>query len=847
MLWPHLAQHFDIDVIVPTAPESPEVPGPASALDDSPPTQSTDHGHLQADAVAAPRLRSRAWFECHAHHFDFVVHHLGNSLFHTPTCDLLPRYGGTVVVHDLLIADLLWYLQRTAQRPHAWVQALYGSHGWPALVQAREEGIEATVRHWPASLQLLQHADGLIFTSEFSRRWWARMAGAGVAGAASLVSPEPPACVIPLPQALLPAAQQAQARQRLHSLLSRPFQVDEFVVGSFGAVDSSKLHHRLIALWPALAQRLAQQGARPRLLLAGACDDPALQQAALQAGIDLTGHLGAELFQAALQAADVAVQLRQASRGESSGALLQAWAVGLPTVINRHGPMAHLPAEVALALPESPSDDEILQAVCSLQAQPDLADSLRQAAWKHLQGHHEPATVARLHAQAIEAHHARSPRQRQAHLLQAWRAQANEPADAALSLDQERQSRSPRVQALAAADPGPAFRTLWVDITAISQHDLQSGVQRVTRNLLRPLLERGVPGWRVEPVYLNHGRYWVARSHTAALLAIPPALREGLPADEPVAARSGDVFFGLDLVTDGVHQHEHLFGQWAAQGVRLAFMVHDLLPLSHPQWFPPEAVEHFQGWWGTLARTADVLVCNSQATAQAVRAALSDSPGGARSSRPPVVQAIGLGANLDEAASPTQANPTPELDAITGLEDAILVVGTIEPRKGVDTVIDALEALWAQGIERPLVLVGRAGWMTQALQERLHRHPQLGQRLHWLQQANDATLAHLYRHCRLLVMASQAEGFGLPVVEALRAGLPVLARDLPVFREIAGLHAHYWSAPEVGTGADAQALKAALCEVLRGPPRRSPVPVPGWEESLARLLPLLLGPGAACV
>lgn len=847
MLWPHLAQHFDIDVVVPSQPESPEVPGPNPVLDESPPMQQADQGHPQGSPQAQPQLRSRAWFERHAHHFDHLVHHLGNSLFHTPTWDLLPRYGGTVVVHDLLIADLLWYLQRTAQRPHAWVQALYGSHGWPALVQARDEGIEPTVRRWPASLQLLQHADGLIFTSEFSRSWWMRLAGAGAAGASGLVPPEPTASVIPLPQARLVEAQQAQARQRLQGLLSRPLQPDEFVVGSFGAVDASKLHHRLIALWPSLAAQLRQQGAQPRLLLAGACADPALQQAALQAGIDLTGHLSAEHFQAALQASDIAVQLRQSSRGESSGALLQAWAAGLPTIINRHGPMAQLPAEVALALPEVPSDQEILQAVCTLHAQPEQAAALRQAAFVHLQRHHEPAHVALLHAQAIEAHQARSPRQRQRHLLQAWRSQACNPADSAFTLEQELQSRSQRVQALAAADPGPALRTLWVDITAIAQHDLHSGIQRVTRNLLRPLLERGVLGWRVEPVYLNHGRYWVARSHTAALLSIPPALREGLPADEPVAARSGDVFFGLDLVTDGVHQHEALLREWAAQGVRLAFMVHDLLPLSHPQWFPPAAVAHFQGWWATLARTANLLVCNSQATAQAVLQALLDSPCHARSGRPPVVQAIGLGANLDPGARPASAAHAAALSAISGLENAVLVVGTIEPRKGVDTVVDAMEQLWAQGHRNPLVLVGRAGWMTQPLQERLRHHPEIGQRLHWLEQADDPTLAHLYGHSRLLVMASHAEGFGLPVVEALRAGLPVLARDLPVFREIAGPHANYWSAPQPGAGSDAQALHAALCEVLQGPPRRHPVSVADWDSALARLVPLLLGPGATCV
>ena len=71
------------------------------------------------------------------------------------------------------------------------------------------------------------------------------------------------------------------------------------------------------------------------------------------------------------------------------------------------------------------------------------------------------------------------------------------------SPESEMAARSPLAQAVNAADPGPGPRTLWVDVTAIAQHDLRSGVQRVTRNILRGMLQPCIPGWRVEPVFLN--------------------------------------------------------------------------------------------------------------------------------------------------------------------------------------------------------------------------------------------------------------------------------------------------------------------------------------------------------
>ena len=82
------------------------------------------------------------------------------------------------------------------------------------------------------------------------------------------------------------------------------------------------------------------------------------------------------------------------------------------------------------------------------------------------------------------------------------------------------------------------------------------------------------------------------------------------------------------------------------------------------------------------------------------------------------------------------------------------------------------------------------------LAARLKKHPQNGQQLFWCHQPGDALLAHLYKCSDVLVAASIGEGFGLPLIEAAHHRLPILARDIPVFREVAGSYARYFSAPE---------------------------------------------------
>jgi glycosyltransferase involved in cell wall biosynthesis len=105
----------------------------------------------------------------------------------------------------------------------------------------------------------------------------------------------------------------------------------------------------------------------------------------------------------------------------------------------------------------------------------------------------------------------------------------------------------------------------------------------------------------------------------------------------------------------------------------------------------------------------------------------------------------------------------------------VLIVGTVEPRKNHAVLLDAMEQLWRDGEDVDLVVVGRAGWNNDATIARLRSHPETGRHLHWYQGIGDHTLAHLYRAATIVAVPSVTEGFGLPVIEGLSAGAPVLS------------------------------------------------------------------------
>ncbi|HEY0793148.1 MAG TPA: glycosyltransferase family 1 protein, partial [Chthoniobacterales bacterium] len=163
-----------------------------------------------------------------------------------------------------------------------------------------------------------------------------------------------------------------------------------------------------------------------------------------------------------------------------------------------------------------------------------------------------------------------------------------------------------------------------------------------------------------------------------------------------------------------------------------------------------------------------------------------------------------------------------------------LMVGTVEPRKGHRQALSAMERLWAAGADVNLVMIGKQGWMMETFAETVRQSPEYGRRLFWPQAISDEVLEHVYRGSRALLAASYGEGFGLPLIEAAHYGLPIIARDLPVFREVAGEHAFYFQ------GETPEGLAAALQDWLsrKKVPESAGVARLTWNESATRLLKL---------
>ena len=329
-----------------------------------------------------------------------------------------------------------------------------------------------------------------------------------------------------------------------------------------------------------------------------------------------------------------------------------------------------------------------------------------------------------------------------------------------------------------------AIPQLFVDVTMLARTDVKTGIQRVVRNVLRQLLAAPPQGFVVRPVrFTAEAGYLHAAQFAAAF-----AGSQSDDLDVTIEPCAGDVLLGLDLIADLLPDNIDYFRRLRARGVQLWFVVYDLLPVLRPEYFPASGRGVFQRWYQALGEVATGVACISRSVADEFKKWL-DQLQPVRT-EPLQLGFFHLGADISEGeVSPPTASRDPT-------HPVFLMIGTVEVRKGHALVLAAFEELWQQGSQAQLMVIGKPGWLAEDVVARMRNHDEVGKRLVWKEVASDVELADAYASASALIMASEGEGFGLPLIEAAQHGLPVIARDLPVFREVAGSGAFYFNDAE---------------------------------------------------
>lgn len=279
------------------------------------------------------------------------------------------------------------------------------------------------------------------------------------------------------------------------------------------------------------------------------------------------------------------------------------------------------------------------------------------------------------------------------------------------------------------------------------------------------------------------------------------------PLPEP---RRGDLYLDVGHAPlDGPHGLARL----RAAGVRPVVMIHDLIPISHPEFCRPgEGARARSRVRAALAHAAGI-VANSGATAEA----LADFAAREGLTAPPTVAApLGLEPRFTEPRGAPAETPY------------FVCVGTLEARKNLAFLL----TVWRRLAERRgpaaprLALIGRHGWENEAILDHLERSPPLQGLVHHAADLPDAALARLMSGARAVLAPSAVEGFDLPALEALALGVPVVASDIAAHRELA-------VGARLVDPLDGPAWAEAIEAACDAPALSLPFTAPAWADHFA--------------
>lgn len=361
---------------------------------------------------------------------------------------------------------------------------------------------------------------------------------------------------------------------------------------------------------------------------------------------------------------------------------------------------------------------------------------------------------------------------------------------------------------------------IYVDITSLARFDAGGGIQRTQKMFLQSASK--LFDTRVIPIASSGSNFYKVQ-FDLEFLSTSYTFKTS---SEKVILQRDDIFFSLDLNYLSLISNFDYYLRLSNQGTRIWFLIYDLLPISYPDYFPDGIPEMHSAWLNNLLKIANV-ICISKTVQGSLERYINEH----RISRTGLSNIqVYLGSDLMEKLVENSNRPRNEK------KPKLIAVGTLEPRKGYEDILFVCEKLWSVGHVFELHFIGKKGWKSNSLIEKVEKQIEKNIDFFWHYRASDEELFEHYATCDALIAASFDEGYGLPIVEAMSRGKEVFARKIEVFQEILGSHKNFFETVDE--------LELKLITFLKSTELETPgtnrTPTRTWLESTQEIIDSIL-------
>jgi len=331
---------------------------------------------------------------------------------------------------------------------------------------------------------------------------------------------------------------------------------------------------------------------------------------------------------------------------------------------------------------------------------------------------------------------------------------------------------------------------VYIDVSVLTLATFVTGIQRVTREIAIRLIGMG----DVEIILLHYNArknlfYKINNIAFIDFYAHNQGKKEKMITRQAVELQEigqGNIFFDLDAAWMSRVKRSYILPVLRQQGARIVAHIYDIISVTHPEYCLQRGVYNFMDYIGAHLQYADGMISNAQATVDELCKLSKHLQVGL-----PKCHVVSLGADYGNKEIIADSQVPSELVSAVKDKPYILMVGTIEPRKNHKLLLEAYEkGLKDMGYN--IIMAGYMGWNMEVFAEVILKHSDYQKRIFHFEGLEDEGITYLYQHARFLAFCSYVEGYGLPIIESIMRGTPVIAADTPVYREIAGDYCIYF-------------------------------------------------------